>query len=228
MKPGVCGPTATPASRYPAKGDSRSRLAIAPKMKANTNPATMVAMSGVWCGMLPRADSRRLPPVSFLYATKSGRCKSGIARGRDTQPCPCAKRESPATVRGFRDQRAEGSGPRLGFRFEAAGRAALAGIVARRRATGRHRRARPRRRGFAAADPDGIAAQERPHLFARQRLVLEEGVGDRVQIVEVLGQDPTGRGLALVDQAADLVIDQLGRRVGDVLALRHRVAEENF
>src|SRR4051812_50217476 len=41
-------------------------------------------------------------------------------------------------------------------------------------------------------------------------------------------QDLARGTLALVDDAADLVIDQLGCRIGDVLALSHRVPEENL
>ena len=35
----------------PTSGDIRKRFATAPRAKARTMPATMVAMSGVWCGI---------------------------------------------------------------------------------------------------------------------------------------------------------------------------------
>ena len=49
-----------------------------------------------------------------------------------------------------------------------------------------------------------------------------------MQFLEMTGQDLAGGALTLIDDAADLLIDDLGGRVGDVLALRHGVAEEDL
>ena len=49
-----------------------------------------------------------------------------------------------------------------------------------------------------------------------------------MQLVEMLGQDLRARVFGLLDQAADLLVDQLRGGVRDVLALRHRVAEEHL
>ncbi|MND03108.1 hypothetical protein D3C83_227770 [compost metagenome] len=44
-KPGVNGPIAMPATRYPISGGSRRRLATKPKANASTKPMAMVAIS---------------------------------------------------------------------------------------------------------------------------------------------------------------------------------------
>src|SRR5690606_23055021 len=49
--PGVNGPTRTPANKYPATGEIRRRWAIVPMKKDATKPITIVAISGVWCGI---------------------------------------------------------------------------------------------------------------------------------------------------------------------------------
>jgi hypothetical protein len=41
-----------------------------------------------------------------------------------------------------------------------------------------------------------------------------------VQIFEMLGQDRAGAAFGLLDQAADLLVDELRRRLRDVLRLR--------
>ena len=46
-KPGVNGPTATPARRYPTSGGSRRRTARSPSTKARAKPAAIVAISAV-------------------------------------------------------------------------------------------------------------------------------------------------------------------------------------
>src|SRR4051794_14976488 len=49
-----------------------------------------------------------------------------------------------------------------------------------------------------------------------------------MKLLEMRRQDLARGALALVDDAADFVVDQLGRSVGDVLALGHRMAEEDL
>ncbi len=64
-KPGVNGPTITPANRYPATGETRSRWAMAPMRKATTRPAMIVAIRGVWCGMNSPGSRGRRPRERF-------------------------------------------------------------------------------------------------------------------------------------------------------------------
>ncbi len=78
-KPGVFGPTSTPAIRYPTRGGIRKRLARAPKTKASPRPATMVAIRGVSCGIVYGApfettmsDVRRPRPPLFQYGGWGG------------------------------------------------------------------------------------------------------------------------------------------------------------
>src|SRR5665213_426993 len=111
------------------------------------------------------------------------------------------------------------------------------GADAARAARGRHRAApagtgtrlvgrgtRPGR-GFAH---DPLALDDAADLVGRQRLVFQQAVGERMQLVEMRRQDRPRGVLALLDEAADLVVDDLGGGVGDVLALRHRMAEEHL
>src|SRR5258705_7603344 len=110
----------------------------------------------------------------------------------------------------------------LRLRFETAGPAG-----------GRHRAAPARagllrrRRGRNITD-DLLALDEVADLVGRQGLVFQQALRQRVQLVEVAGQDLAGGALALVDDAADFLVDELGRRVGDVLALRDRMTEKNL
>ncbi len=46
-KPGVNGPTATPARRYPTSGGIRRRTASRPRTNASPSPPAIVAMSAV-------------------------------------------------------------------------------------------------------------------------------------------------------------------------------------
>src|SRR6185437_11719366 len=75
---------------------------------------------------------------------------------------------------------------------------------------------------------DGLAAQDLVHLVGRQGLVLQQRLGELVQVVHVLGQDAPRGLLAGLDQAPDLVVDQLGRLLRHVDGLRHRMAEEHL
>src|SRR5438270_3758737 len=110
----------------------------------------------------------------------------------------------------------------LRLRFETAGPAG-----------GRHRAAPARagllrrRRGRNITD-DPLALDEVADLVGRQGLVFQEALRQRVQLVEVAGQDLASGALALIDDAANLLVDELGRGVGDVLALGDRMAEEHL
>ena len=128
------------------------------------------------------------------------------------------------TRRRARHERLErnlGAGLRLGA--QAAGR--FLAVVGRgdgaARALGALRR-------FLARTVDALAAQQRDDLGPGERLVLQQRAGDRVKIVDVLVQDAAGARLGLIDQTANLVVDEPGRRLGDVLALGHRMAEEDL
>ena len=72
------------------------------------------------------------------------------------------------------------------------------------------------------------ALQHAVDLLAAQGLVLEQRLGQRVQVVELLGQDALGLVVAALDQALDLGVDDLGGVFGDVLGARHRVAQEHL
>src|SRR5690348_11501575 len=90
-----------------------------------------------------------------------------------------------------------------------------------RRARGRDRRARLRRVGVGRALADLLAAQQRLHFIAGERLVFEQRLGDDVETVDVFREDLSGLALAFLDDATDFLVDQLGGLVGDVLALGH-------
>src|SRR5260370_5677572 len=49
-----------------------------------------------------------------------------------------------------------------------------------------------------------------------------------VELMEVAGQNLARGALALVDDASDFLVDHLGGGVGDILALGHRVTEEDL
>jgi hypothetical protein len=62
---------------------------------------------------------------------------------------------------------------------------------------------------------------------ARQRLELEEPLGEHLQLVALGGEDVVGFLIARLDQPPDLRIDLLGGRLRNVLLLRPRVAEKD-
>src|SRR5688572_479869 len=75
---------------------------------------------------------------------------------------------------------------------------------------------------------DLLAAQQGLHLVAGDRLVLHQRLGDGLEVVPALADDPARRILALGDDAADLLVDQPRRVLRHVLALRDGVAEEDL
>src|SRR6185437_764136 len=54
------------------------------------------------------------------------------------------------------------------------------------------------------------ALQRVDDLVAAQGLVLQEGLGERVQLVELLGEDPLGLVVAGLYQPLDLGVDDVG------------------
>src|SRR3546814_20932658 len=71
-----------------------------------------------------------------------------------------------------------------------------------------------------------LAAQQRPDLVAGERLVFQESLGDRMQLIDVLGQRRPGAGIGLVDDPTDLHVDlscgMVGHEIGRA-ACRERV-----
>ena len=162
-----------------------------------------------------------------LYATRAEDVSTERAAGRSPTSWPKRKPRIGAGLSD--DDAAAAQAPGCGSGSRPVGPTALARIVARRRAAGRHRRARPR----------GVGAVVGPTLIGSPRISAFTSSPESVSYSSralasvcrsssLLGQDPARRGFALVDQAADLLVDQLGGRVGDVLALRHRMAEEHL
>src|SRR3989338_9553664 len=88
------------------------------------------------------------------------------------------------------------------------------GIGARRRTTaaGRHRGAPttllPRPTGVVA--DDAFTAQDLADFVGIERLVLEQGLGDHVQLVEPLRENGTRTALGLFDEPPDFLVDDLG------------------
>src|SRR3546814_353077 len=83
-------------------------------------------------------------------------------------------------------------------------------------------------RPFVALADDLLATQERHDLVPGERLVFEQSVGKLVQIVGVVGQNLAAPGLGAVDDLANFFVDDLRRRLGNGLMLRHRVAKEDL
>src|SRR6185312_14286964 len=115
---------------------------------------------------------------------------------------------------------------RLWLGLEATGRLVAAGRRHRRSPPGRAARRILRRTAGVAHDL--LAANDALDLIDRQRLELEQPARQRMQLLEMLGQNAARLALAILDDAANLLVDDLGGRVGDVLALRHRMAEEDL
>src|SRR5690606_30368484 len=121
------------------------------------------------------------------------------------------------------------SGARLRLRLEPARPFPIARLVLRRPAAAWHRRTRRAlRRRLAITGPDRLTTDQRPDLLGGQRLVFEQALGHDMKLVEVLGQDLARCRLAFLDQPADLLVDDAGGDLGDVLALGHRVPEEGL
>src|SRR5499427_1854583 len=112
----------------------------------------------------------------------------------------------------------------LRLRLHAAGsagaRARLAG--------GRHGRAARRWRLDHRFAVRPLAVEEVLDLVAREGLELEQRLGDLLPVVALLGDDAPRLLLARLDQTADLGVDLLSGLVGDVRALRHRMAQKNL
>src|SRR5437763_321368 len=80
--------------------------------------------------------------------------------------------------------------------------------------------------GGLAHDP--LPLDDPPDFIDRQRLVFEQPLCQCVQLVHTGAQNFSRGLLAFVDDAADLLVDHLGGRLGNVLALRNRVTEKYF
>src|ERR1043166_660078 len=97
-----------------------------------------------------------------------------------------------------------------------------------RLAGGRHLRgARGHRLGQSLAHRR-LAVEQVLDLVARQRLVLEQALGEHFEVGALLLQDVARLGIALLDQPLDLGVDLLDGRFRDVLLARNRIAEEHL
>src|ERR671919_735708 len=65
------------------------------------------------------------------------------------------------------------------------------------------------RRTLRAAAVDRSAGHQRLDLVAAQSLVLEQRLGERLELLAVLLQHRLGAGIAVFDDASDFLVDQL-------------------
>src|SRR6185369_18032944 len=93
----------------------------------------------------------------------------------------------------------------------------------------RDRRARSRdRRALGAAAVDGLAGEQLLDLVARQRLIFEQRLGERFELLAEFLEHVLGAVVPLVDDAADLLVDRTRGLVGHVSLAIDGVAEEHF
>src|ERR1700733_1383686 len=67
-----------------------------------------------------------------------------------------------------------------------------------------------------------LALQEIHDLIAGERFVFPKALGERLQVVALLGQDLGRLLIAFFNQTLDLAVDLLNRRLRRVLGARHR------
>ena len=130
------------------------------------------------------------------------------------------------------------AGPRipLMIRRRAAGSARSRPAARRRwgaRSIGTEPRLPRRRASSSAGRPRRTLASGSPRMMAPISSPVRVSCSssawrDPVEIVPVLGEHRPGQRVALLDDAADLAVDRLRGRLGDVLRLGHRVAEEDL
>src|SRR5215207_5183044 len=93
----------------------------------------------------------------------------------------------------------------------------------------RDRRARSGdRRTLGTATIDRAAAQERLDLVAAQSLIFEQRLGKRLELLAMLLEQALGAVIALLDDAADFLVDRLRGLVRHVLLPIDRIAEEHL
>ena len=63
-----------------------------------------------------------------------------------------------------------------------------------------------------------LAGDEVLDLFARKRLELQQTLGKHDEGVVLVGDDPPGVGIGLIDQAADLLVDAVRTRRARLIA----------
>src|SRR6185295_5951511 len=151
------------------------------------------------CARAASASSNRPPSENESGVTFTTPMTSGLSRENRNLP---QRRVNAASRRG-------------GWRGFAL-RAAVRRRLARRRRAGRLRR--PRR----------LAGHDVGDLLGVERLELEQRRRHRLDLVPVLLEDLAGDRVLLVDDAADLGVDLLHRRLGDVLVRLDRAAEEDL
>src|SRR5690606_13485446 len=75
---------------------------------------------------------------------------------------------------------------------------------------------------------DILAADRSLGFLTRQRLIFEQGSGEQMQLVDMVGENLARGLLAFLDKTADLGVDQPGGLFGHVLRARHAVAKEDL
>ena len=168
-------------------------------------------------GVGERKASAPRAPDAPRPARRRCRRRSGQGRRRAAAPLPAA-----SAAAGFgAAQQAGGlqpgggeSGNVAGCQFSGCGAAAMSGGASGSGSSlsGIEDRRSPPVSGSGSSRWDGLAAQQRVHLLARERLVFEQPFGDCTQIVFMLAEHPARRALGVVDEFADLIVDEFRRR----------------
>src|SRR4051812_50081734 len=100
------------------------------------------------------------------------------------------------------------------------------GLAARALGSGLARDGRAGRRSLGAEDLIlGLAGEQGRELLLLDRLALDEDLGDRAQLVAVLGEQVLGALVRGLDDAADLLVD-LARDLVRVVGLRRGLAAQ--
>src|SRR5688572_26236612 len=159
-----------------------------------------------------RVDS---PPMSMMSAPSSASRRAWAIASSGPKKRPPSEKESGVmfTTPMTRGRSSESSNfPSVSFLRSRCrrGRALGAGVTARRRLG----------RGLRAARlgrPRWLPAHDVADLVGVERLVLEQRLGHRLDLVAVVLEELARDAVLLVDDAADLRVDLLQRRLGDVL-----------
>src|SRR5258708_14280107 len=187
-------------------------FAASPSTTGNTRRSS--AATGVG-GEPGRVDSPPTPKKGAPSETKRRPSTMACVLSRRSPP---SEKESGVTLTiAITRGRSRAMPPKLAIKRPLLDAGLRLGIGAGRGATARHRGAAAAiGTGACAAGiiaHDGLAAHDLPDLVVAQRLVLQQRLGNEVQVVEILGQDDPGLSLSLLDQAAALLVGDLrGRR----------------
>src|SRR3954468_150907 len=112
---------------------------------------------------------------------------------------------------------------------QAGARERARGLAARALGSGLARDGRARRRSLGAEDLIlGLAGEQALELLLLDRLALDEDLGDRAQLLAVLGEELLGALVRGLDDAADLVVDLARDLIGVVGLGRELAAQEGL